>query len=270
MSSALTIFCTLPVLDSRAGTKQTSRLPMMHPLLEVKNQVAKEASQRKVAVVFDLDSTLFCVSPRTQFLLRSLSQQVAFRQRFAEAALILENIEVRPTDWGIREALERTALRPSVEAIRAMRDHWRSGFFSSRFLDKDILYPKALEYVRGLHELGAQVWYLTGRDQLNMREGTVRVLKQHGFPLVDEARLLMKPDQVEEDEHFKVSALRTLSGQLDHIWFFENEPVIIHEVQAALPNIEIVYVDSTHSRRASAPLGLRTIAPDYSVGVNPD
>ncbi|NJL25217.1 MAG: HAD family hydrolase [Calothrix sp. SM1_5_4] len=172
-----------------------------HPLIEVAEHVRREAPG--VAVIFDLDSTLFNVSPRTQHILRSLANEPGFAAAHAEAAEVLKNIEVLPSDWGVREALARTNLRPSRDLGDAVRSYWREHFFSSRHLDKDSLYPSADEYVRHLHELGAEILYLTGRGEGAMREGTLRALKAWGFPLYNEASLLMKPSEVQTDEALK-------------------------------------------------------------------
>ena len=38
-----------------------------------------------------------------------------------------------------------------------------------------------------------------------------------------------------------------------NIWFFENEPVIIHKIKSTYPKIKIVWIDTTHSRRQLPP-----------------
>lgn len=239
----------------------------LNPLLEISKHVEAEAKVSRVAVIFDLDSTLFCVSSRTQHILRRLGHEPDFMERFSNEAEILRNIEVLPSDYGIRAALQRTAVQATPELIQHVRHYWGTHFFSSQFLDQDILYPSAREYVSHLHALGAHIRYLTGRSADRMREGTVRVLKSHGFPFDDDSILLMKTSEVEADEHFKVQILRDLAPGFDHIWFFENEPVIIEQVRAQVPQVRLVFVHSVHSGKAAVPVGLRTIKPDYSSGI---
>lgn len=239
----------------------------VHPLIQVAEHVRTEAAASRVAVIFDLDSTLFCVSPRTQVILRQLGREPEFGARFAAAAEVLRNIEVLPSDYSVREVLARTSVEPSEELAIAVRTYWRERFFSSPYLEQDILYPSANEYVKHLHGMGAEILYLTGRNETRMRDGTLRALYQHGFPLFSDSKLLMKPNDLETDEYFKVMALRGLIHDYDHIWFFENEPLIIADVRAALPQIQIVFVKSAHSGKAPAPLDLPTILPDYSLGL---
>jgi hypothetical protein len=238
---------------------------MMHddPLLAVSEFVKTHARREKVAVLFDLDSTLFEVSSRTQAILQKLASQVEFQSKFETASETLRTIEVLPTDWGIKNLLTRYQSLASNELLQHVRDFWRRHFFSSHFLDQDEMHPFANEYVRHLAGLGAEIYYLTGRPSGPMRPGTVAALEKHGFPLASEAHLLMKPTDVETDEHFKTVALKDLVPRFQHVWFFENEPVIIDEVRAALPQVRIVFVDTVHSGKAKAPTDLPKIGRTF-------
>jgi phosphoserine phosphatase len=235
-----------------------------HPLQEISQFVA---SHKRVAVVFDLDSTLFCVSPRTQAILRQLGNQEEFGTKHAELAETLKEIEVLPTDWGIRQALERAKAKGSHELLREIRNYWGQHFFANHFLDRDLIYPAANEYVRHLKRLGAEIIYLTGREDSRMREGTERMLKHWGFPLVSSSDLLMKPSEVQTDEGYKVTALKELISRYAYIWFIENEPLIINEVRASLPQIRIVFMNSVHSGKAEPPTDLPTIRMTYRDGL---
>lgn len=237
----------------------------LHPLIEISEHIRTEAMDKKVAVVFDLDSTLFCVSPRIQHILRLLSQDPEFAVTYKEPSAILRNIEVIPTDWGVRTVLERTGMSATPELVRRVRSFWSRHFFSNHHLDKDIIYPGANDYVRHLHGLGARILYLTGRSDQAMRTGTLRALEKWGFPLDAEEDLYMKPLEVEKDEAFKAQVLMQMESQFDHIWFFENEPVIIEQVRRLVPMVHIVFVNSTHSGKGRPPTDLRTIGMSYRV-----
>lgn len=228
------------------------------------------AKASKVAVIFDLDSTLFCVSPRTQAILRTLGEELDFTQRQAELSELLRNVEVLPTDWGIRTVLERSKAQAPIEVFKEVRNYWRTHFFANHYLDKDTIYPAANEYVRHLHDLGAEILYLTGRSQGSMQEGTKRMLTHWGFPFFSDAKLFMKPSDVESDEGFKAEVLKDLVKHYSSIWFFENEPVIIEQIRAHVPQVHIVYMDSVHSGRALPPRDLPTIGMDYTTGLPPE
>ena len=233
------------------------------PLFQVADFVRATVPREPVAAIFDLDSTLFCVSPRTRAILHQLASDPAFQSQFETEANQLKTAEVRPTDWGLKTVLLRHTPTAPMDFFRRVRDYWRSHFFSSHFLHQDEIYPFADEYVRHLESLGATIFYLTGRPESAMREGTLQALAKWRFPLPAPGHLLMKPDHVEADEHFKTLALKDLTRRFKHIWFFENEPVIIHEVRSALPQVRMVFVDSVHSGKASPPLDLPKIGMTY-------
>jgi hypothetical protein len=234
-----------------------------HPLDQVAKFIQAEASHRRVAVIFDIDSTLFSVSPRNEAILRSLAATAEFQQAYPEAAKVLSQVKVLPTDWGVRATVERLNMQVDDQLIETLRKYWRDAFFSNHYLDHDEMYPSASEYVNRLAEMGAEILYLTGRNDRCMRSGTLKGLAKWKFPLRDESLLLMKPDAVEPDEEFKVTALKALLPQYDHIWFFENEPVIIDAVRKSLPSVQIVFVDTVHSGRAEAPKDLLVIQGNY-------
>lgn len=223
----------------------------------------ERARQNRVAVVFDLDSTLFCVSPRSTHILHSLGAAPEFQQAHPEVAAVLREIEVLPTDWGVKSAVQRARIQGEMSLFVKIRDYWREHFFSDHHLHHDRVYPGALEYVRHLHDIGADIMYLTGRSQTRMRVGTLAALKKWGFPLLEERRLMMKPDEVQPDEGFKVVRLKEILAEYPHVWFFENEPVIIERVRQELPNVRIVFVNTVHSGKGQPPQDLLTISGDY-------
>ena len=215
------------------------------------------------AAVFDLDSTLFCVSPRSQAILRELSIQDWFRQKFPDASRVLASVEILPTEYGIKSALVRSGVQPTPGLVEQVVTFWRERFFSNTHMHHDLTYPGAQDFVRRVHEGGADVYYLTGRNESKMREGTMRNLTSWKFPDVPLERVMMKLDSEEADHVFKERRLKDLSLNYKHIWFFENEPVIIHHVRRELPGVHIVFVESTHSGKADPPTDLLTVRMDF-------
>jgi len=215
-------------------------------------------------VVFDLDSTLFDVSPRSQRILHDFVENHGMRQRFPAETEFLKSVKIQPSDWGIKQAITRSGLRSTDEFYQAMRDFWRARFFSSDFLHVDRPYRGAIEYVQRLAQMQIEVVYLTGRDEPNMKRGTVEALQKWGLPLTHgEANLIMKPVKGSvEDEDFKEERLRKLSEKSPLIWFFENEPLIIEKILHSTLNIRIVWIDTTHSGKAKPPVGLPVILQD--------
>jgi len=215
---------------------------------------------KKTAVVFDLDSTLFNVSPRTQHILDKLSADPDFIKTYPSEAEQLKSVRVVPTDWGIRTALERSGLKATLGFFERVREHWMSLFFSSDYLMVDEPYEGAVEFVNAIFKSGVPVYYLTGRDVDRMGRGTHEVLNKRGFPHNEHFdNVYLKPDQEMNDALFKRDVLKKMADEFEQIYFFENEPVIIHLIREQVPSVNIIFVDTIHSGRALAPVDLPTI-----------
>lgn len=216
----------------------------------------------KIACVFDLDSTLFCVSTRTQAILRELALEESFKSQFAEHADLLKDISVLKTDWGIKEALIRLGVPFPEEAVQKIKKFWRKHFFSSHYVKHDLMYENSNLFVQMCKDLNCEIYYLTGRSEKLMREGSIRQLQEFSFPLTRPEHLIMKTAEEEQDEDFKLNRLAEIKKNFDVVYFFENEPVIINSVSRSLPEIKIIFMNSTHSARQPSPTHLPTITPD--------
>ena len=241
---------------------------------QILNRVTElQASGRISLCVFDLDSTLFNVTGRNRRIIRAFAALEHVQEKYPEQAALLNRARFQETDWGIREALMREGLQGTPEFFLEIREFWSQHFFSNNYLGEDRPYDGAVEYVQELHQAGCQIAYLTGRDEPRMGQGTRNSLKYWKFP--DESkgcRLILKPHQKLDDAEFKAQVIQTLAepenefeeenangNKFDSIWFFENEPINIYFVAKHIPSVQIIFFDSTHSRRAEPPLHLPTI-----------
>lgn len=218
---------------------------------EVFKKILGCPSQKPIAV-FDLDSTLYNVSHRTQRIIDNFAQEPQILDKYPLEARLLNEVRVQAKDWGMKEAFQRAHFSASTDFINEIKKYWKHNFFSSKLLGEDIPYPGAVEYVNALAENGVQIMYLTGRDAKNMRDGTIISLKKWSFPTNDlENSLIMKPIKgFSEDEDFKSTKLtEILQAREGSLWFFENEPVIINKVKTSSPHINIVWLDTAHSRK---------------------
>lgn len=216
--------------------------------------------------VFDLDSTLFDVSHRTQAILEAFLAEIAGVTEYQREYEFLKRVQIQTGDWGLRHRLEQAGFRSTDEFHKKLRDYWRQNFFSSEFLHFDQPYVGAIEFVQGLKSAGVEVLYLTGRDAQNMRPGTLKSFAQHGLPLVSEEHLIMKPVKGSfEDEDFKDIRLRELliANPGAKIWFFENEPVILNKIIKSKLPVELIWTDTTHSQRELPPPHLPKIRPPF-------
>ena len=219
-------------------------------------QLARDMSAQnmRTLAVFDLDSTLFNVSTRSQKILHEFA---ATHQHE-----VLKNIEINHTDWGIKEALFRHGytLEKDTEFLKTVRDFWSERFFSSEYIHYDVPYTGAITFVQELETCGVDIQYLTGRDHLRMRKGSVEVLKKWGFPLKSESDLNMKPEKNQDDELYKLQWFKKLDTKAySQIYFFENEPININAVLNLKMPVHVVYLDTTHSRKQNVSTDIMTI-----------
>lgn len=231
-------------------------------LTHVLNKTSENARDgRESLIVFDLDSTLFDVGPRLQKVLEDFAADPDHQRRFPDQVRHFPRVKVEKRDWGVKDALIRAGLdgkHPEFQA--AMRDFWRRTFFSNDYLEYDVPYPGAVDYVQRLHRAGAKLVYLTGRDVSRMGAGSEKVLRKWHFPVDPEAVLVLKPHKDMDDALFKTNWFLALpTDKYANIWFFENEPVNINRMRLEAQHIDIVFFDSTHSRKEEPPENLPRI-----------
>lgn len=228
----------------------------------LKSILTTAAEKPRTVCVFDLDSTLFNVSHRTQRILRE----------FAELHKPeLKKVEILHTDWGLKESLVRAGYKfdENPELHQTLRDFWVDRFFTNEYLHFDIPYCGAVSYVQHLHAIGCEIHYLTGRDVARMGIGTMEVLKKWGFP-VEEKNLHLKPHRSMDDHQFKVDwvndrfSLEQYPSDKSPIYFFENEPVNINLLGKLRPDIHIVQLDTTHSRQEEVNVPVLKVSNFYT------
>lgn len=213
--------------------------------------------------VFDLDNTLFDVTPRSQKILYQLAAQ--WQHQWPQECEALHAVPLKATDWGIEPLmprLEQKLGRPlGEEFARLLFKSWRQLFFKNDFLTHDQPYRGAPEYVQKLHTQGVGIQYLTGRHQSNMRGGTIASLQKWGFPVEAEgANVFLKPKSHYKDDEFKARFLEQLQHPHHLVWFFENEALILRVTEKRAPDINLVFMNTAHSGRAPSPTHLLQIS----------
>ena len=214
------------------------------------HQLGARVSQESIrgntpVVVFDLDDTLTDSRTRT----------VRILHEFSEVEDVPELAQVAPAQ--IRYQLEDTfkdlGLNDAPLLARA-NAFWKERFFSNDYVARDRPIPGAPAYVRWLARQGAHIVYLTGRDEVSMRQGTLANLEHGHFPVDDETTiLLMKPDKAMDDTAYKVAAFARIQKMGTVVGAFENEPRNINAMQHAFPEAIAIYVETIHSSKPDVP-----------------
>ena len=210
------------------------------------------SSGRRFLAVFDLDSTLFDLSFRIAKIVDGFADDPQAQARFPKECTALKNVEIRAEDWGLAEAMRRLNIfeKTHPEFWHALHEYWSFHFFTGNYFQYDGVIPGALEFVLNIQKIGADIMYLTGRDIPRMWDGSLKTLLDEGFPVNEtSARLVLKPQAEMDDAYFKLDVLRDEKKRYDRIWLFENEPVNTNLIAKECPDIGIVFIESTHSRR---------------------
>lgn len=224
----------------------------MAPALEAVIRRIQERTARQASslAIFDLDGTLFDNRTRTIFILREISEQFDSKAPQLHAALgRFRALSV--VEYGLDSTLKKLGVRdPREKAF--IRKEWEKRFFSDEYQRFDMPLPGAKSYVCRVHEAGATIIYLTGRDVGRMLVGTTDCLRLYGFPVgVVGTMMIVKPQSRQDDEVFKrdvCSYLRRL-GEVAAV--FENEPANSNMLHAQFPEAASFLVLTQH--RPDAP-----------------
>lgn len=203
-------------------------------------------------VIFDLDDTLFDTRPRHKRILREFARQQGIVRGYPAEATLLRKIRVSQISYHLEETFLNLGIT-SKELLEKAKAFWLERFFTNEYCSKDSPIPGAVAYVKLLSDAGAQIVYLTGRDQPRMEEGTRSALLNRGFPLDVSTQLIMKPDKNMDDTVFKQGVFESLKKEGSVIAGFENEPRNINSMNTAFPEAIMVFLDTRHSNKPDVP-----------------
>ncbi len=206
---------------------------------------AQHLGERGV-LAFDLDSTLFDNRPRQARIVRE------FGEAHGIPALTTCRGEFFDAGWDMKAAFRNCGLsaEESDRIYDAARAFWHERFFSSPYCLEDVAIEGAGQFVAKVSGCGAQVAYVTGRDEA-MREGSLGAMRCHGFPLPDDRRvhLLMKPTADVHDDDFKREAHARLGTLGTVIAAFDNEPTHANDYRRRFPEARVIHLATDHSGR---------------------
>lgn len=214
---------------------------------------------KPVKVVFDLDSTVFDVKPRTlrilkEFALSKEARQIS--QRLSEWCL---GLEAHGLLYTLEESARANGIPPGEprekEFLHAAFRYWRQRFFTHQYVLMDQPSPGAVDYTNAVVDAGGIAVFLTGRDWPGMGRGTRTMLEHWGFPCDPRvSELLMKPSFGTDDADFKDGALRELRTDGSAVALFDNEPANFHVFEKNFPEAWLVFYHSNCSTKEAKPV----------------
>jgi len=198
----------------------------------------------RAVVVFDLDSTLFSTAARN---LRILREFAAEADAPTELVAMIAALSEGDMGWNVVDDLKLRGYGDEA-VLKRLRRWWFERFFTNAYAMTDEPLPGAVRYCHDCVDAGATVYYLTGRDEPGMGEGTRASLRKHRFPFdVPHATLRLKPKFEMSDLEFKRDVLAELPAFGEVVACFENEPVNANLFAAAFPAAHMVFLETVHS-----------------------
>ena len=216
----------------------------MSALARLLGRLRGRSPERQALVVFDLDSTLFSTQERNFAILQEFAARA---QAPGELKLVLERLGPRDMGWNVMDDLKRHGFQDRA-VLRELRHFWFDRFFKGEYLRHDLPLPGAVEFVNDVHQAGGTVYYLTGRDEPGMGQGTRASLAHHGFP-IDRERVIvrLKPRFEDSDLVFKRGVVDELRGLGEVLGVFENEPINANLFAEAFPEADVCLLETVHS-----------------------
>lgn len=213
--------------------------------------------------VFDLDGTLF----RTGF--RSKQIFIEYATEHGDSVLLSKVSAMDPVTikYQVRKSLIEADITDST-LLKAMLDSWRLKFFSGAYLQYDEHIPGSVKFVNALHDSGALIIYLTGRDAPGTLVGTTAALLQHDFPIgTGRTELIMKPEPYMKTHLFKKQTLSYIEERGTVIAIFENEPANLNLLNAHFPDAVACFLETQHKPNAPRPTENAHHLRDYIVNI---
>ena len=208
-------------------------------------------------LLLDLDSTLYHVEARSHQILKEWLDDPESR-KFGP---LREKIaELRPDHIGysLQDTFKKMGLsledELTKEVLGSCQKFWRRRFFTNEYLAYDLAYPGTPEFVQKAHALGAEIAYLTGRDEPGMGKGTYARLASDHFPIHEpRTRLILKKNFELDDLEHKSKAAEALREIGNLVASFENEPPNLIALSDLFPEAMHVFVDTVYSERPALP-----------------
>ncbi len=230
-----------------------------HPLHRILTDIERLRAERPV-VIFDLDGTLYDNRPRTLRILHAFA--ASLEHEHARDAAVIRSLSIDDLSYLIDDTLLPRGVDPSV--VARAKKAWNARFFTDAACADDIPVRGAVPFARACYDKGATVVYLTGRDIPGMLVGTVRTLRDDGFPVgMPRCELVLKPTFEENDTEFKRRVLDAMDELGRVVATFENEPGNCNLFAHRWPESLAVLVTTQHAPGAAPLEDIRLTIPDF-------
>ncbi len=202
-------------------------------------------------VVFGVDGALYDSRPRTLQILLEYAEEV--RAEDPEVGEALAGLTLDRVHYLLSNTLRECAIT-HADIVRDVTSFWRERFHTDDYATLDVPVPGAVDYVRALHEAGAGIAYLSGRDIPGMLLGTITSLRDYGFPIAEAGvQLVLKPDGTLGTGAFKRNVLPAIGRRGDVIAVFDDQTSSCEMAKGLFPEADVGLVDTWMEEEPLAP-----------------
>lgn len=222
--------------------------PAGNPLLTQVIEAVRQSYNKgeRPMVVFDLEGTLFDNRTRILQILREYGEKElkTVRPQFAQ---ILASLTAAQVQYQLNDTLKAVNITEDA-VVNNAAVFWSERFFTDEYLRYDTPVPGAVKFVRDLYSSGARIVYITGRDAQRQLLGTVKQLRDSGFPIgIQGSELIMRPVPQTQDAVFKQQVTNYLRQFGKVVAAFDTEPANANVYRRAFPDAVCVVHSSPRS-----------------------
>lgn len=220
---------------------------MSPALVQVLNQVRQSYNkQERPMVIFDIDGTLLDNRARHLQILKEYGTQELKGVR-PDAATRLANMTLQMVRYRLTDTLTMAGVTEQA-VVNNAAVFWSQRFFVDEYLKYDKPTTGSVNFVRQLYSSGARIVYLSGRDAPRQLIGTVKSLRDHGFPIgIQGTELILKPSAQTQDAIFKQQVTNYLRHYGKVIATFDNEPANANVYRRAFTQAVCFIYTAPHS-----------------------
>lgn len=199
-------------------------------------------------VIFDVDGTLLDNRHRIFRILNEFSKEKQYIT--PEAAQQLATLTIPKIQYKLTDTLAAVGITNPV-VVQNAAAFWGERFFSEPYLKYDQPTPGSVDFVRRLYSNGARIVYLTARDVPRQLLGTVKSLRDFGYPIgIQGTELIMKPTMQAQDAVFKQDVMYYLRHYGKVIAVFDNEPENANLFHRTFPEATVIHYQAPHKPNA--------------------
>ena len=188
----------------------------------------------KPMVILDLEGTLFDNRTRVLQILREYADR-DLRGARPQFAQIIANMTPLLIQYMLTDTLRTVGITEDA-VVNNAAVFWSQRFFTDDYLKYDTVNAGAVRFVRDLYSSGARIVYLTSRDAQRQLVGSVRQLRDSGFPIgIQGAELIMRPTAQTQDAVFRQQVTNYLRQYGKIVATIDSEPANANVYRRAFP-----------------------------------